>query len=148
VGNFCNCSHDADIACAATQVARKLLPNGPFVDRAKPLDDIAARNEHTRRTKPALQGMMLRKCSAQAGHDGIVDQSFDRLNVLLFELDRVRDARANGCSVGYDRASAADSVLATQMSPCQAAAVTKEVAQARASFDFAGSRKTVNLHRH
>src|SRR5215813_4508548 len=108
-------AHDADISGAAAQVAAELEADAPLVGVGKTRDDVARRDQHSRRAEPALQTVLGRERAPQRDHDRVVFQSFDRRDLRALAQDRIGDARPRRLAVDQQRARTARTLLAAKM---------------------------------
>src|SRR6516162_6602261 len=127
-----NGAYDADISGAAAQVAAQLEADAPLVGSGKTGDDVARRDQHSRRTEPALQTMLGRERLPQRGHDGIALQPFDGRDLRAFAKDRIGNAGSRRLAVNQQRTRTARALFAAQMRAGQTKPFAQQVGEMHA----------------
>src|SRR6516164_148892 len=127
-----NGAHDADISGAAAKVAAQLEADAPLVGSGETADDVARRDQHSRRAESALQTVLGRERLPQRGHDGIVLQPFDGRDLRALAKDRIGDAGSRRLTVDQQRARTARALLAAQMRAGQTEPFAQQVGEVRA----------------
>src|SRR6516162_5501536 len=127
-----NGAHDADISGAAAKVAAQLEADAPLVGSGETADDVARRDQHSRRAESALQTVLGRERLPQRGHDGIVLQPFDGRDLCALAKDRIGDAGSRRLTVDQQRARTARALLAAQMRAGQSEPFAQQVGEVHA----------------
>src|SRR5262245_58094329 len=127
-----NGAHDADISGAAAQVGTELEADAPLVGSGKTADDVARRDQHSRRAESALQTMLGRERLPQRGHDRIVLQPFDGRDLCALAKNRIGDAGSRRLAVDQQRARTACALLAAQMRAGQTEPFAQQVGEVHA----------------
>src|SRR6516225_3836314 len=127
-----NGAHDADISGAAAKVAAQLEADAPLVGSGETADDVARRDQHSRRAESALQTVLGRERLPQRGHDGIVLHPFDGRDLRVLAKDRIGDAGSRRLTVDQQRARTARALLAAQMRAGQSEPFAQQVGEVHA----------------
>ncbi|CUX56850.1 hypothetical protein AGR7B_pAt0356 [Agrobacterium deltaense RV3] len=126
---------DVLIARAATDVSGERFPDLLVAFQRVMAQKIGDRHDEARRAEATLQAMVFPKRLLDAPEPFDASLALDRLDLQTFCLNGEREAGARATPVKKDGARAADSVLAADMSSCQAELMAQEIAEEHARFD-------------
>src|SRR5439155_19314184 len=108
-------------------------------------EQLAGREDHSRRAEPALQPMLVPERLLHRMQLAVLRQAFDGGDGAPFGLDREQRAGLHGPAVEEDGAGAALAGVAPYVRPGQAEDVAQEMDEQQAGLDLAGLSNAVDL---
>jgi hypothetical protein len=137
-------AHDVDVTRAHAKITAEADAYF-FVTRISVIvQQFDGRQDHPRRAKPALQGMVLLKCQLQRMEFSLRPNPFDGGDFATVGLGGKEQARAHRAAVEQNGARAAHTMLATYMSSDQAEIVAQKINQRAARLHGSGMFRSVD----